>query len=71
MRYLRATLPRVVAQSPTDALMLIVNDATRTRDLDDASTVLAREAGVPFRPPLGEASGVGPFAEWLGLMEVI
>jgi hypothetical protein len=37
-----------------------VNDATRTRDLDDASAVLVREAGVPFQPPLGNASGVDP-----------
>ncbi len=51
--------------------MLIVNDATRTRDLDDASTVLAREAGVPFRPPLSNASGIDPIAEWLSLMEVV
>jgi hypothetical protein len=48
-----------------------VNDATRTRDLDDASAVLAREAGVAFQPPLGKASGIDPFAEWLSLMEVV
>ncbi len=33
--------------------------------------VLAREAGVPFQPPLGSASGVDPIAEWLSLMEVV
>ena len=40
---------------------------------DRATTVsvLAREAGVPFQPPLGSASGVDPIAEWLSLMEVV
>jgi hypothetical protein len=33
--------------------------------------VLAREAGVPFQPMLGSASGVDPIAEWLSLMEVV
>ena len=37
----------------------------------DASVVLAREAGVPFQPPLGNASGIDPIAEWLSLMEVV
>ena len=37
----------------------------------DASAVLAREAGVPFQPPLGNASGIDPIAEWLNLMEVV
>jgi hypothetical protein len=37
----------------------------------DAGVVLAREAGVPFQPPLGNASGVDPIAEWLSLMEVV
>ena len=37
----------------------------------DAGAVLAREAGVPFQPPLGNASGVDPIAEWLSLMEVV
>ena len=37
----------------------------------DASAVLAREAGVPFQPPLGNASGVDPIVEWLSLMEVV
>jgi len=36
-----------------------------------ASGVLAREAGVPFQPPLGNASGIDPIAEWLSLMEVV
>lgn len=45
--------------------------AEPTLNRADASAVLAREAGVPFRPPLGEASGVDPFAEWLDLMEVV
>jgi hypothetical protein len=36
-----------------------------------AGVVLAREAGVPFQPPLGNASGVDPIAEWLSLMEVV
>jgi hypothetical protein len=30
-----------------------------------ADAVLVREAGVPFQPPLGMASGIDPFAEWL------
>jgi hypothetical protein len=33
--------------------------------------VLAREAGQPFQPPLGNVSGIEPFAEWLSLMEVV
>ncbi len=37
----------------------------------DANAVLAREAGVPFQPPLGNASGIDPIAEWLSLMEVV
>ena len=37
----------------------------------DANVVRAREAGVPFQPPLGNASGVDPIAEWLSLMEVV
>jgi hypothetical protein len=40
-------------------------------DRADADVVLAREAGVPFQPPLGKASGIDPFAEWLSLMEVV
>ena len=38
---------------------------------DDASAVLAREAGVPFQLPVGKASGIDPIAEWLSLMEVV
>lgn len=37
----------------------------------DAKTVLAREAGLPFQPPLGKACGIDPIAEWLSLMEVV
>ena len=37
----------------------------------DASAVLVCEAGVPFQPPLGNASGIDPIAEWLSLMEVV
>jgi hypothetical protein len=37
----------------------------------NANAVLAREAGVPFQPPLGNTSGIDPFAEWLSLMEVV
>jgi hypothetical protein len=33
-----------------------------------SGAVLVREAGVPFRPPLGNAD---PFAEWISLMEVV
>jgi hypothetical protein len=35
------------------------------------TTVLASEAGVPFQPPLGKASGMDPFTEWMSLMEVV
>lgn len=37
----------------------------------DANAVLAREAGVPFQPPLGSASYIDPITEWLSLMEVV
>ena len=37
----------------------------------NAGSVLVGEAGVPFQPPLGKASGVDPFSEWLSLMEVV
>ncbi|MBK7005759.1 MAG: hypothetical protein IPH37_11955 [Burkholderiales bacterium] len=37
----------------------------------DAGTVLAREAGIPFQPPMYEASGIDPITEWLSLMEVV
>ena len=37
----------------------------------DTDAVLAREAGVPFQPPLGNASGIDPITEWLSLMEVV
>ncbi len=37
----------------------------------DASAVLVREAGVPFQPLLGKASGIDPIVEWLSLMEVV
>jgi hypothetical protein len=37
----------------------------------NADAVLAREAGVPFQPPLGNASGIDPITEWLSLMEVV
>lgn len=43
----------------------------KTANRGDADAVLAREAGVPFQPPLGGASGVDPIAEWLSLMEVV
>ena len=36
-----------------------------------ADAVLAGEAGVPFQPPLGNASGIDPIVEWLSLMEVV
>ena len=36
-----------------------------------ADALLAREAGVPYQPPLGNPSGIDPFAEWLSLMEVV
>jgi hypothetical protein len=37
----------------------------------DAVVVLAREAGMPFQPQLGDASGIDPISEWLSLMEVV
>jgi hypothetical protein len=37
----------------------------------NAGAVLAREAGVPFQPLLGNTSGIDPIAEWLSLMEVV
>jgi len=46
-------------------------NAETALDRAEARVVLAREAGVPFQPPLGNASGVDPIAEWLGLMEVV
>jgi hypothetical protein len=46
-------------------------NAEPTLNRADASAVLAREAGVPFQPPLGNASGIDPIAEWLSLMEVV
>lgn len=36
-----------------------------------AEVMLVREAGVPFQPPLGDACGIDPFAEWMSLMEVV
>mgnify|MGYP000861653632 FL=1 len=45
--------------------------AHATRERADAVTVLAREAGIPFQPPMDNASGVDPIAEWLSLMEVV
>lgn len=45
--------------------------ARTTQTRTDADAVLAREAGVPFRPPLGANSDIDPFAEWLDLMEVV
>ena len=45
------------------------NEATPDRTA--AVSLLAREAGVPFQPPLDSESGVDPIAEWLSLMEVV
>ena len=42
-----------------------------TASSGDAGAVLAREAGVPFQPQLGNASGIDPIVEWLSLMEVV
>ena len=39
--------------------------------VEPPDAVLAREAGVPFQPPVGNALGIDPFAEWLSLMEVV
>jgi hypothetical protein len=46
-------------------------DAGTALNRTDAYWVLAREAGAPFQPQLGGASGVDPFTEWLSLMEVV
>ena len=45
-------------------------DTNAETELNRAGTgaVLAREAGVPFQPPLTQ---VDPFTEWLSLMEVV
>ena len=45
--------------------------AVKALNRADAVAVLAREAGVPFRTPLGNASGIDPIAEWLSLMAVV
>ncbi len=45
--------------------------ADRALNRANANAVLAREAGVSFQPPLGNASGIDPIAEWLSLMEVV
>lgn len=37
----------------------------------ETDAVLAREAGLPFRPRLGHDAGADPIAEWLSLMEVV
>jgi hypothetical protein len=31
--------------------------------VEPPDAVLAREVGVPFQPPVGNASGIDPFAE--------
>jgi hypothetical protein len=49
----------------------IQTQAKTSPNRTDADAVLAREAGVPFQPTLGEASGIDPIAEWLSLMEVV
>ena len=46
-------------------------DTALNRANANANAVLAHEAGVPFQPPLGNASGIDPITEWLSLMEVV
>ncbi len=48
-------------------------DSTAEQALNHAgaNAVLAREAGVPFQPPMGNTSGIDPIVEWLSLMEVV
>ena len=53
--------------SPKSSGSAMVKTQTMLGD-SHAPLVLAREAGVPFQPPLGNAD---PFAEWLSLMEVV
>ena len=48
-----------------------VNDAMRTRNLDDIRALLAAEAGVPYAPSGDKTLGIDPIAEWLSLMEVV
>jgi hypothetical protein len=55
-----------------------MNSSDKTTPLVDrglghaqADAVLVRDGGVPFHPPMGVASGIDPFAEWLSLMEVV
>ena len=45
--------------------------AETTSSRGDAGAVLAREAGVPFKPSPSDVSGTDTFAEWLSLMEVV
>ncbi len=45
----------------------IIKNQTALGD-SDAIAVLAREAGLPFQPPIGK---VDPITEWLSLMEVV
>ena len=49
-------------KNPTDGTAL---------NSSEPGAALAREAGVPFQLPLGNDSGIDPFAEWLSLMEVV
>ena len=46
-------------------------EAETALNLGRADAVLAREAGVPFQPPMGNDIGIDPIAEWLSLMEVV
>ena len=46
-------------------------DTQTTPESSYMGAVLTREAGLPFRPPLGYPSGGDPIAEWLSLMEVV
>jgi len=36
-----------------------------------SQVAMARQVGAPFQPPLGNASGIDPIAEWLNPMEVV
>lgn len=49
----------------------LLNFSDITEPRADAGAVLAREAGVPFHPPLGVYSWIDPIVEWLSLMQML
>lgn len=55
----------------TEGLDLLYAHRPLARRLLAQASELAREAGVPFQPPMGKDSGIDPIAEWLSLTEVV